>query len=312
MKIDENEILSQQLEKLKLKFSKEKQSLSCHLERLNIENALSYSDYLNIDLLLNLQKPKTDFPDEKIFIVYHQIVELYFNLIIWEIKQMTNEDKLLPPEIFEDKINRVSRYFENVISSFTIMSEGMDKKQFLKFRYALFPASGFQSLQYRVIEALSTNALNLVSIKWRKDIVNEDTLQYKYSKIYWKRGAVDVTTGEKTITLTSFEKSYDELLLNLLSKYKNSNVYQMFQKHYADLPESSSIKLALRKFDQLANVKWPRAHYNVAMHHLARNKSEKVQSTGGTNWSKYLNPRFQKISFFPEIWKKEELEAWGA
>lgn len=309
--INENEVLYQQLEQLKIKFSEEKQSLSCHLERLSIENPLNYAEYLNIDLLLNLQRPKTDFPDEMIFIVYHQIVELYFNLIIWEINQINKTDSLLPPAVFEDKINRMSRYFEKVISSFSIMGEGLDKEQFLKFRYALFPASGFQSLQYRMIELLSTESINLVSIRWRNRFSKEDKLSKLYEKIYWKRGAVDTVSGKKTVTLTDFEKMYDDTLLRLAAKSKKSNINSIYKKYYTDAPNQRSLIKALRRLDTLANVKWPEAHYKIAMHHLAYNGAQKVESTGGTNWSKYLNPRFQRISFFPQLWTDAELENWG-
>ena len=49
---------------------------------------LKYWDYINLDSLLGLQQPKTGFPDEMIFIIYHQITELYFKLSLWEMQQI--------------------------------------------------------------------------------------------------------------------------------------------------------------------------------------------------------------------------------
>jgi tryptophan 2,3-dioxygenase len=43
---------------------------------------------------------------------------------------------------------------------------------------------------------------------------------------------------------------------------------------------------------------------------LQRNP-EDIKATGGTNWQKYLPPRFQKIIFFPELWTEQEKEEWG-
>jgi tryptophan 2,3-dioxygenase len=52
------------------------------------------------------------------------------------------------------------------------------------------------------------------------------------------------------------------------------------------------------------------AHLKSAGHYLQRNP-EDIKATGGTNWQKYLPPRFQKIIFFPELWTEQEKEEWG-
>ena len=74
--------IKKRLELLRDKYAAIGQDLNSYLDGLIFANPLVYWDYIEVDALLSLQKPKTDFPDEKIFIVYHQITELYFNLII--------------------------------------------------------------------------------------------------------------------------------------------------------------------------------------------------------------------------------------
>ena len=69
------------------------QSLKAYLDGLLYSDYLSYWDYIHLDTLLSLQRPKTDFPDEKIFIIYHQITELYFKLIINELEQISNNGR---------------------------------------------------------------------------------------------------------------------------------------------------------------------------------------------------------------------------
>ena len=64
------------------------QDLSSYLDGLLQSDYLTYWDYIHLDTLLSLQTPKTAFPDEKIFILYHQITELYFRLILNEIEQI--------------------------------------------------------------------------------------------------------------------------------------------------------------------------------------------------------------------------------
>ena len=65
-----------------------------------------------------------------------------------------------------------------------------------------------------------------------------------------------------------------------------------------------------REFDVLANINWPLSHYKSAVRYLQKDP-EDIAATGGTNWQKYLPPRFQKVIFFPELWSENEKEEWG-
>ena len=310
--IEADKRLTEQLDKIKARYTKEGQSVACHLERLLYEKNLDYDDYLHLDTLLSLQKPRTYFPDEFIFIVYHQIVELYFQLMLWELRQLTDEAAGIPaPPVFIDKVKRLNRYFEVIISSWVIMMDGLNKNEFLKFRYALFPASGFQSLQYRLIEIFATDAINLVSAKWRPQFSKETALDKLYQKSYWKRGAMDTATDTKSITLTDFEKKHDAYLLQNLRERQDHNLYKVYLKHCLEAEEQPEIAAALRDFDRLANIQWPDAHLKVVMKYLGHNGPVTTKSTGGTNWRKYLNPRFQRIVFFPGLWSARDLENWG-
>src|SRR5215213_853248 len=154
--------LVEQVKKLQQKYAVMGQDLSSYLDGLLYSDYLTYWDYIHLDTLLSLQSPKTQFSDEKIFIVYHQITELYFNLILWETEQIgTNE--AITETWFVERLRRINRYFYQLRESFSIMVEGMEKDQFLKFRMSLLPASGFQSAQYRMIEISCTDMINLVS-----------------------------------------------------------------------------------------------------------------------------------------------------
>jgi tryptophan 2,3-dioxygenase len=66
----------------------------------------------------------------------------------------------------------------------------------------------------------------------------------------------------------------------------------------------------LKRFDVLVNINWPLAHYKSAVRYLNREPNE-IKATGGTNWQKYLPPRFQKRIFYPQLWSLEETEEWG-
>ena len=81
--------ISEQLERLNQKYAAMGQDMTSYLEGLIEADYLTYWDYIHLDTLLTLQKPRTHYPDEKIFIVYHQITELYFNLILHELEQIS-------------------------------------------------------------------------------------------------------------------------------------------------------------------------------------------------------------------------------
>src|SRR5690606_7258879 len=136
--------LIEQLKKLQAKYDAMGQDLSSYLDGLLHSDYLTYWDYIHLDTLLSLQTPKTRFPDEKVFIMYHQITELYFRMILHELEQIAERENI-DEQFFIARIDRIIRYFENLENSFDIMADGMEKDQFLKFRMALLPASGFQS-----------------------------------------------------------------------------------------------------------------------------------------------------------------------
>ena len=295
-----------QLEKLAEKYDAMGQDLSSYLEGLLHADYLTYWDYVHLDTLLSLQTPKTQFPDEKVFIIYHQITELYFNLILHEQEQiLQSEDH--SPEIFLKRITRINRYFDHLIDSFDVMIDGMDPEQFLRFRMSLLPSSGFQSGQYRRIEINSTDFTNLVPSYLKQELTEDMPLSKIYDLLYWKRGATELATGKKTLTLRQFEVKYSEEFVRQAEAVKDTNFLQLCQRFYK---EDTAIHAALRGFDHRANVLWPLAHYRSAVRYLQKDPQE-IKATGGTNWQKYLPPKNQGISFYPELWSKEELEDWG-
>lgn len=298
--------LLEQLKKLQAKYNVMGQDLSSYLDGLLYSDYLTYWDYIHLDTLLSLQTPKTSFPDEKIFIIYHQITELYFNLILWEIDQIALQDN--PTEVFfVDRLNRINRYFFQLKESFSIMVEGMEKDQFLKFRMSLLPASGFQSAQYRVIEISCTDMINLVNVAEREALTEYSDLDQQIKGLYWRSGATELATGKRTLTLQQFEEKYMSTFKAMGLKYRDRNLRKIYLKNF---PDSEQVIACLRELDELANVLWPLAHMKAAGHYLQKNAKD-IKATGGTNWQKFLPPRFQRIFFFPELWSAQEKEEWG-
>src|SRR5918993_728403 len=82
------------LKEIDLKFQAINQKTDVQLEGLLWSKPITYWDYIQTDALLNLQIQRTTLPDEMVFIMYHQVNELLFKMILWEIDQITTNTDL--------------------------------------------------------------------------------------------------------------------------------------------------------------------------------------------------------------------------
>ena len=114
--VDKN--LLDQLKKLQGKYDFMGQDISSYLDGLLYSDYLTYWDYIHLETLLSLQNPKTSFPDEKVFIIYHQITELYFKLALLEIEQIATRQNI-DETFFIERMDRLVRYFKNLENSFS-------------------------------------------------------------------------------------------------------------------------------------------------------------------------------------------------
>jgi len=304
----------QQLSALSDKFDAMGQNLNHQLEGFVHSKPINYWDYIQTDVLLNLQVQRTLIPDEMVFIMYHQVNELFFKMILWEIEQVAYA-KELTAVFFAEKLDRISRYFDMLTSSFNIMREGMQMEQYLKFRRTLSPASGFQSAQYRFIEFSSTELQNLIDSRFREDFKNvernkDSFYDEAFEQLYWQAAGKNFSTGEKTYTLKEFELKYKDEFIRFIKQYESLNLWSIFKTlPLADQKDATLLK-AMRHYDYTVNVQWVMSHYHAALHYLNQGK-EPLEATGGSDWVKYMHPKYQKRIFFPEVWSQKEREEWG-
>lgn len=288
------------------KYNKLGENPDTYLKGLLQAKPINYWDYVEVDTLLTLQKPRTDFKDEEIFIMYHQITELFLKLMIHEIKQIVYCSEIAEPFLIT-KIGRINRYTEMLINSFNVMREGMNYDDYNTFRSTLAPASGFQSAQFRLVEIYCTKIENLLNEDGRKRISVNPSMEEYFEHIYWKDAGLNRKTGEKTLTLRQFEERYLDRFISLAGKMKGKTIEEQFAKISNPTDE---LKMILREFDYLYNIKWPQVHLNTAKHYLDK-KGENQAATGGSEWKKYLHPQFQQRKFFPELWTETEIAEWG-
>lgn len=299
----------EQIDKLAQKFDAMGHDLSSHLEGFLHAKPMNYWDYIQTDALLNLQVQRTMYPDEMVFIMYHQVNELLFKMILWEIEQVATKQELTA-QFFAERLQRISRYFDMLTGSFTIMREGMEMEQYLKFRLTLSPASGFQSAQYRLIEFGSTDLVNLIDARFREKYTDQMSLDEAFEMLYWQAAGKDFKTGKKSYTLSEFELKYKEDFLRFLVKFKNLNLYARFKTLPEKDQNDATLRDAMRHYDHTVNIKWVMSHFRAAKYYLNQGE-EPMEATGGSDWVKYMHPKYQKRIFFPDLWSKEERDSWG-
>lgn len=308
--MDNNENSEAILKEIDLKYQAINQKTETHLEGLLWSKPITYWDYIHTDALLSLQIQRTILPDEMVFIMYHQVNELIFKMILWEMNQISYSENI-KTDFFTERLMRISRYFDMLTTSFGIMEDGMEVDQYMKFRNTLTPASGFQSAQYRLIEFSSTDLINLIDYRYRDSIDRNTPFEFAFEHLYWQAAGKEYHTGKKSFLLEEFERKYKGMFLKHMEEYNTINIWQKF-KELPDLDQKNSELIkAMRHYDHTVNITWVMQHLNVAIKYIDQSGKGNGEATGGSDWKKYMHPKYQRRIFFPELWSADELAHWG-
>ncbi len=222
---------------------------------------LYYSDYLELNTILNSQKPKSSMKtDELLFIIIHQTYELWFKQAIHEIDMVRGifasekvNDNAGEMSIAVHKLKRVVKIFEVLVQQIGVL-ETMTPMDFLEFRNLLQPSSGFQSLQFRIIEA-------------KLGLKMEQRYKAEYYKSVREGGfnAEDyeaITTVEKEATLKELivkwaERTpfFDESLWNeYQSLYPVENGVHQFWSDYKQIYKNSLSNVEQKQLEALDKI----------------------------------------------------------
>ncbi len=125
---------------------------------LDLANRLTYGGYLQLEQLLSAQKPLSNPPhhDEMLFIIQHQVAELWMKLLGHELREAIAALRRDDVDTCLKILARVKQVQRQLFEQWAVL-ETLTPSEYLEFRHVLGPASGFQSLQYRVLEFLLGN-----------------------------------------------------------------------------------------------------------------------------------------------------------
>ena len=298
------------LNQIDSKFEAINQKTNTQLEGLLWSKPITYWDYIQTDALLSLQTQRTTLPDEMVFIMYHQVNELIFKMILWEMQQVSYAQNITT-HFFTERLERISRYFEMLTTSFEIMENGMEVEQYMKFRNTLTPASGFQSAQYRLIEFCATDLINLIDYRFRSSIDRTTSYEFAFEHLYWQAAGKEYSTGKKSFLLEEFERKYKAVFLSHMQEYNSINIWKKFKQLPLEDQKNQKLIDAMRHLDYTINITWVMQHLNVAIKYIDQSGLGDGEATGGSEWKKYMHPKYQRRIFFPELWSSDELANWG-
>ena len=231
---------------------------------------LSYGSYLKIPELLALQQGLSDEHDELLFIVAHQVYELWFKVVLFELEAA--RDRIDADDIFfaRHHLRRIHVVEKLLVEQIDVL-ETMSPQDFLAFRSQLAPASGFQSVQFREIEFLS-------GLKEPKYLARIEATPDEASRL---RRRLD-------------EPSVDDAFRGLVKRRGAPSLLDIFRdrEHHRDLFDLCE---ALLDHDE-AFAHWRARHVLMVERQIGTKTG-----TGGSSGAEYLRTTLGK-RFYPELW----------
>jgi len=256
------------------------------------DRSMGYGEYLDLTTLLSAQNPVTDEHDEPLFIMIHQISELWMKLAIHELAAAAKciaQDNLRPT--FK-MLSRVSAIQAQLIEAWAVLST-MTPSDYLKFRDQLGQSSGFQSYQYRQIEYFLGNKKPAFLAPHRHDAaimerlgntLNNPSLYDEAVLLLSRRGfAID-----SDVINRDWSKSHQA---NPSVQAAWLTIYQDIDAHW-DLYELAEKLIDLEESFQ----RW-RFRHLITVSRIIGHK----RGTGGTSGVDYLTKALD-YRFFPELW----------
>jgi tryptophan 2,3-dioxygenase len=271
----------------------ERVDLSDEAVHWDLGSSLSYSEYLQLDRLLSAQKPLSGEHNEMLFVIVHQVSELWMRLMLHELTSALECVRRDDLGLAQKMLARIARTQTQLISVWGVLST-MSPFEYSAFRNALGRSSGFQSVQYRLLEFLLGNTHAEMLNVHRRDPLAFETLA---------RALAAPSLYDEVLRLLS-RRGYgipeDYLARDFSQPYLASKqvagawlgVYHNADKDF-DLYELAEALVDLDQSFQL----W-RCHHLKTVERIIGYKP----GTGGTAGVSYL-AKALRLRLFPELWE---------
>lgn len=256
----------------------------------NIDPATTYTSYLAVDELLKLQRPLSAGPehDEMLFIIIHQTYELWFKQLIHEIKEAQRSLETGDTHYSMAILGRIRTILKVCVTQIDIL-ETMTPLQFKAFRSYLSSSSGFQSVQFRIVEALLGRRDEKIAGHLPTEIQNQIQLIMSSNSL-WDSALTYLAMRGHAVPVEVLQRD------RKLEYLSNESVQQVLIDIHRTNPESSMICERLVDIDE-GIQEWRYRHVKM----VERTIGHKI-GTGGSSGVGYLSSTLFKPSF-PDLWE---------
>jgi len=253
------------------------------------ESALTYSSYLAIDEILNLQRTVSEGPehDEMLFIIIHQTYELWFKQILHEFKYAQKNLELGDTYSSLATLGRIRTILKVCVSQIDIL-ETMTPRQFNSFRSFLASSSGFQSAQFREVEAVLGRRDSKMSGHLPPD-AQEKINQIKSQRSVWDSALVYFSKRGHLIPNKYLDRDFS------IHYEPNKEIQNILLEIHQEDPETSIICERLVDIDE-GLQEWRYRHVKM----VERTIGHKT-GTGGSSGVDYLNTTISHPVFL-DLW----------
>ena len=253
--------------------------------------SLTYTNYLKVNELLELQQLKSDPKehDETLFIIIHQTYELWFKQIIHEFGKLNKELTAGNTWTSIKTMRRILTIMKTLVSQVDIL-ETMTPLEFNSFRKFLGQSSGFQSLQFREIEILCGLRFPLMKEAHKDDPDHIEILEAKMKEpTIWESFCAYL--GKKGYNVSVIRENERGLMYNS-SEENQKELIKMMNEN----PETALISELLVDFDE-GLQEWRYRHVKMVQRTIGTKKG-----TGGSEGVAYLQKTLNQV-IFPDLWE---------
>lgn len=262
-----------------------------HGAQMSFDGRMSYTDYLGLDPILSAQHPLSDAHDELLFIIQHQTSELWMKLALHELAAA--RETLLSGDMRPafKMLARVTRIFEQLNNAWDVLRT-MTPADYTRFRDSLGQSSGFQSLQYRLIEFTlgNRNEAMLKPHAHRQDLTDLLEAELAQPSLY----QVAISRLAQSIPLSDSVVDLDRRNPHSPSP----EIQAAWKKVYEDPGQYWELYELAEKLVDLEDYfrRWRFNHVTTVERVIGFKRG-----TGGTGGISYLK-RMLETELFPELW----------
>ena len=256
------------------------------------DRSVTYGSYLAVDELLSLQRPRSEGPehDEMLFIVIHQVYELWFKQVLHEIDHVIALLEARDPYRAQHSLKRILTILKVLVAQLDIL-ETMTPLEFQSFRQRLEAASGFQSDQFRQLEFVLGNKSQAAIERFPSGTRARSALERRFGSPtlwdgflkYLSREGYDIPRSSLSRDVTARIEPSTELQSTLIDLYRRDPKHAEMCERLVDLDEGLQ--------------EWRYRHVKMVQRTIGAK-----MGTGGSSGAQYLATTLM-TPIFPDLWE---------